>query len=75
MLFLEKLSELSVHMIQLENHWMNVDKIWYERFAIGDYSKVVLSNCLTRFNNKIAEGGTSGVKPRVAPIAIELDKK
>jgi hypothetical protein len=28
---------LSVRMIQLDNHWINLDEIWYEHYAIGVY--------------------------------------
>jgi hypothetical protein len=35
---------LSVHIIQLENHWMDLDEIWYECYDIGDYPKIVLLN-------------------------------
>jgi hypothetical protein len=33
---------VSVRMIQLENRWANLDEIWYGRYAIGDYPKIVL---------------------------------
>jgi hypothetical protein len=34
---------LSVHMIQLENHWMDLDEIWYGHYAIGVYPEIVLA--------------------------------
>jgi hypothetical protein len=34
---------LSVRMIQLENHWTDLDEIWYGRYAIGDTLKSYLS--------------------------------
>jgi hypothetical protein len=37
---------LSVHIIQLENLWTDVDEICYGRYAIGVYPKIVLSNFL-----------------------------
>jgi hypothetical protein len=37
---------LSVRMIQLENRWRDLDKIWYRRYAIGDCRKIVLYNFL-----------------------------
>jgi hypothetical protein len=37
---------LSVIMIQIENHWTDLDKIWYERYAIADYHKIVLFSSL-----------------------------
>jgi hypothetical protein len=30
-------------MIQLENRWTDLDEIWYERYAIGVYSKIVFA--------------------------------
>jgi hypothetical protein len=33
---------LSVRIIQLKNCWTDLDEIWYERCAIGDYPKIVL---------------------------------
>jgi hypothetical protein len=35
---------LSVRMIQLENHWTDLDKIWCGRYAIGDYPKILFYN-------------------------------
>jgi hypothetical protein len=35
---------LSVRMIQLENSWTDLDEIWYGRYAIGDYPKIILFN-------------------------------
>jgi hypothetical protein len=37
---------LHVRMIQLENRWTDLDDIWYERYAIEDYHKIVLHNFL-----------------------------
>jgi hypothetical protein len=34
---------LSVHMIQLEHRWTELDEIWYGRYATGDDPKVVFS--------------------------------
>jgi hypothetical protein len=33
-------------MIQLENRLTDLDEIWYERYAIGEYPKIVLFNFL-----------------------------
>jgi hypothetical protein len=33
-------------MIQVKDHWMSLDEIWYEHYAIGVYSKIVLSDFL-----------------------------
>jgi hypothetical protein len=35
-----------IRMIQLENHWTYLDKIWYGVCAIGEYRKIVLFNFL-----------------------------
>jgi hypothetical protein len=35
---------LSVRMIKLESRWMDLDEIWYGRYAIGDYPKIILLN-------------------------------
>jgi hypothetical protein len=35
---------LSVHMIQFENHWTDLDEIWYGHYAIEGYPKLVLFN-------------------------------
>jgi hypothetical protein len=35
---------LSVSMVQLEKTWTDLDEIWYGRYAIGDYPKIVLYN-------------------------------
>jgi hypothetical protein len=37
---------LSVRMIHLENHWMDLDEIWYGRYAIGDYLEIVIFDFL-----------------------------
>jgi hypothetical protein len=37
---------LSVHMIQLDNRWTDLDEIWYGRYTIGIYPKIVLFNLL-----------------------------
>jgi hypothetical protein len=37
---------LSVRIIQLDNRWTDLDEIWYGRFAIRDYPKIVLFNFL-----------------------------
>jgi hypothetical protein len=39
---------LSVRMIQLENRWTDLDGIWYGRYAIGIYPKIVIFNFLNR---------------------------
>jgi hypothetical protein len=39
-------SRLSVRKIQLKNHWKAWNEIWCGGYAIGDYSKIVLSNLL-----------------------------
>jgi hypothetical protein len=36
----------SVHVIQLENRWMDVNEIWYGCYATGDYPQIVLYNFL-----------------------------
>jgi hypothetical protein len=33
----------SVHTVKLENHVRDLDEIWYEHFAIGDYPKIIIS--------------------------------
>jgi len=33
---------VSVRMIQVENSWMDLGEIWYERCAIGVYLKIVI---------------------------------
>jgi hypothetical protein len=33
----------SVHMIQLENSWTDLDEIWHGRYAIGDSLKSYFS--------------------------------
>jgi hypothetical protein len=35
-----------VRMIQLKDRWTDLDEIWYGRYAIGDYPKIVLYNFL-----------------------------
>jgi hypothetical protein len=37
---------LSVHMIQLKNRWMDLDKISYGHYATGDYPKIIIYNLL-----------------------------
>jgi hypothetical protein len=37
---------LSICMIQLENHWMDLDEIWYRGCASGDYPKIIHFNFL-----------------------------
>jgi hypothetical protein len=37
---------LSVRMVQLENRWTDLDKIWNGRYAAGEYPKIVLFNFL-----------------------------
>jgi hypothetical protein len=37
---------LSVRMIQLDNHWTNLDEIWYGRSTIGYYSRTIHINIL-----------------------------
>jgi hypothetical protein len=32
--------------IQLDNHWTDLDEIWYGHYAIGDYPKIVILNFL-----------------------------
>jgi hypothetical protein len=32
---------LQVHMIQLENRWTDLDQIWYGRYAVEVYPKIV----------------------------------
>jgi hypothetical protein len=33
-------------MIQLKNNYVDLDEIWYRRYAIGDYTKIILYNFL-----------------------------
>jgi hypothetical protein len=33
---------LSVRVIKLENCWTDLDEIWYEIYASGDYPKIIL---------------------------------
>jgi hypothetical protein len=45
---------LSVHMIQIEIQWPDVDVIFFGSYAIGDYSKIELFNSLQSGNaNKL----------------------
>jgi hypothetical protein len=37
---------LSIRMIQFENHWTDLDELWYGRYVIGDYPKIVHYNFL-----------------------------
>jgi hypothetical protein len=36
----------SVRKIQLENHWRELDEIWYGSCAIGNYTKIILLDFL-----------------------------
>jgi hypothetical protein len=33
---------LSAHMFRLQNRWMDLDEIWYGRYAIRGYPKILL---------------------------------
>jgi hypothetical protein len=37
---------MSVLMIQLQNHWTDLDEIWYGLYIIGVYPKIVVLNFL-----------------------------
>lgn len=37
---------ISVLMIQLQNHWTDLDEIWYGLYIIGVYPKIVVLNFL-----------------------------
>jgi hypothetical protein len=59
---------LSIRMIQLENHWMDLDEIWYGRYAIGDYPKLYFTIFYNRNTNMVDEQ-TCEVRSILAPLA------
>jgi hypothetical protein len=72
-------SRLSVLMIQLENCRAVLDKIWYERYAIVIYSKIIILNFLQsviptrRTNDRVRWIGTSATYSRVLLWCKEKD--
>jgi hypothetical protein len=61
---------LSVHMFQLENCWMDFEKIWYRYYAIGGCPKPVafsgLQSVIPTWQSQTCEVGAT-----VAPLNIE----
>jgi hypothetical protein len=59
----------NVHIIQLENCWMDLYEIWYGYYAIGDYPKIFLQFS-TVGNMNMADEQTCEVGSTLAPLAI-----
>jgi hypothetical protein len=61
--------DLSVHMIQLENCWMDLDEIWYGSYTIGDYPSHTFQFSTIGNTNMVVKQ-TCEVGSTLAPFAI-----
>jgi hypothetical protein len=61
---------LSICMIQLKNHWTELDGIRYRRYAIGDYHKIVLYNFQQSVIPTWRGEQTCEVRSTLAPLVV-----
>jgi hypothetical protein len=59
-------------MIQLENRWTDLDEIWYGRYVIEDYPKILLYNFLQSVIPTAGEQ-TCEVGSTLAPLKMMYD--